>query len=378
MNMGLLSRAQELQQLLDHPYAILYEPLLLASMNGNSPSLLDQSSQTVPDTICSVSSIAEPPTGTCRETFSVLPLSRTPSIPTSTPSRSVIETQREPIMIGTLTQTQTISNVSRLAPEIVSSTPTIEKPSKKWERIKNASGSFSSSEAKIKSAKLSNPKIKAVAPITVLCTPKSDDSKFAVVGANVVADSGSQVELQPHTEDDKSVPCKVGFDAEWEQMFQQLVKYKTVHKQAIPPRECMENPKLGRWVAFQLRRYREKSLLVERQQKLDSLGLVWDRKPRQTARWMKMYKSLVEYKRDYHDTRVPQSQGKLGRWVHAQRVAFKNKTLSSDRIAYLDAINFIWDGHDKRYEYEAIMDHNQSSQQPNLSLPWRPSGTLLW
>eukprot|EP00536_Pseudo-nitzschia_multiseries_P011236 jgi/Psemu1/205288/e_gw1.373.15.1 len=203
-------------------------------------------------------------------------------------------------------------------------------------------------------------------------TSNGDDSKSARGGADAVSASASvQVHRKPSTVVSKDRPSKQNFDAEWEFMFQQLVEYKKIHKHSFPPQECNEYPKLGRWLAFQRRRYREKSLLLSRKKKLDSVGVVWGEKPRQTARWMKMYQSLIEYKRDYHDTRVPQSQGKLGRWVHAQRVAFKNKTLSKDRIALLDAIEFIWDAHDKKYEYEDMLKYEMMFRQPTLCIPWK-------
>ncbi|VEU34122.1 unnamed protein product [Pseudo-nitzschia multistriata] len=170
----------------------------------------------------------------------------------------------------------------------------------------------------------------------------------------------------------KSRPlCKqkqTSFVAKWEHMFEQLVEYKKKHNHTLLPRDCKTNPKLGRWVAIQRRMHAENSLLVERKSKLDSIGLSWDRRPRQSALWNRMYKSLLRFKAKHNNTLVPQGEGKLGRWVHAQRVAYKNKTLSQERIALLQTIGFVWDVHGMANEQKVFTELQRISRLSMASL----------
>jgi hypothetical protein len=95
---------------------------------------------------------------------------------------------------------------------------------------------------------------------------------------------------------------------------------------------------LGKWVANQRQRFKNKSLSEERIAKLNKLGFTWEV-------WMKRYNELVEYRREFGNCNVPvkyQSQTLLGEWVRRQRQHFKNKSISEERINKLNAIGFAW------------------------------------
>ena len=63
--------------------------------------------------------------------------------------------------------------------------------------------------------------------------------------------------------------------------------------------------------------------------------------------WIACYNELVEYKREFGHCRVPQKykpNPQLLAWVRTQRICFKKKSLSKDRIAKLNELGFVWQG----------------------------------
>jgi hypothetical protein len=66
---------------------------------------------------------------------------------------------------------------------------------------------------------------------------------------------------------------------------------------------------------------------------------------RETAKWLKRYNELVEYKRETGNSNVPKkykSNPQLGTWVNTQRGAFRRESLAKDRNAMLNEIGFEW------------------------------------
>lgn len=64
--------------------------------------------------------------------------------------------------------------------------------------------------------------------------------------------------------------------------------------------------------------------------------------------WEIMYERLLEYRAFKHDWPLV-AEGKLGVWCNTQRVFRKQRTLSEERMARLDAIGFEWEQHDSRW-----------------------------
>jgi hypothetical protein len=140
-------------------------------------------------------------------------------------------------------------------------------------------------------------------------------------------------------------------EAQWEDMYQRLLKYKEQHGNCLVPRKYEQDPKLATWVETQRvlwnRDYRKqetptpppealepaisgdeqqppetvavattndllveetkiKRLTPERKQKLDQLGFVWSlRSKRIEDHWDEMFRQLVEYKSMHGDCLVP-------------------------------------------------------------------------
>lgn len=76
-------------------------------------------------------------------------------------------------------------------------------------------------------------------------------------------------------------------------------------------------------------------------------------------KWHEMFQKLVQYKKFFNHTRVPQcydQDPRLGRWVHYQRVEYwlfqakKKAKINSERIALLETIGFEWDPQSANWE----------------------------
>jgi len=131
-------------------------------------------------------------------------------------------------------------------------------------------------------------------------------------------------------------------NASWEEMFAQLVEYKTVHGHCNVPNKYPQNPELGRWVAVQRTSKKNGTLSGEYIERLDKIGFVW--KALETS-WEEMFSALVEYKNKYGHCNVPQNYSespKLAIWVSHQRVAKQKGTIIDERKKRLEEIGFVW------------------------------------
>jgi hypothetical protein len=129
----------------------------------------------------------------------------------------------------------------------------------------------------------------------------------------------------------------------WDAMFVALQQYREAHGNCLVPQRFKENPRLADWVSEQRMAYNRGQLDSERTSRLDELGFDWD--PNNTH-WEKYYRQLVEFKKEYGHTNVPQRSGKyaaLGTWVRNQRAAKRYKRpIMAERAKRLDELGFIW------------------------------------
>ena len=161
----------------------------------------------------------------------------------------------------------------------------------------------------------------------------------------------------------------------WNTMFRQLVAYHKQHQTTNVPNRWKDDPQLGAqlgyWVACQREYFKNGTISSKRAKLLNSLSFVW--RLRDQNPWMEMYQRLVVHKNQHQTTNIPQkykADPKLGKWVHHQRVFYKNKELSMERTNYLDSIGFVWKVFDRvpwadMFErLVAYKQHNQSTQVP--------------
>jgi hypothetical protein len=128
----------------------------------------------------------------------------------------------------------------------------------------------------------------------------------------------------------------------WEKLYQRLVGYKNNHKSTNVPAKYKKDPKLGNWVRRQRQYYNNKTLSIERINRLELIGFVWNPCD---VRWMEMYHKLMAYKKQNNSTKVPTLYTKdpsLGLWVSTQRKAYNNGKMTGKRLELLNTINFVW------------------------------------
>ncbi|OEU08628.1 hypothetical protein FRACYDRAFT_196115 [Fragilariopsis cylindrus CCMP1102] len=135
----------------------------------------------------------------------------------------------------------------------------------------------------------------------------------------------------------------------WDEMFRKLISYKKEHNSTSVPRKYPADPNLGMWVSHQRTFFNNKTISIDRINRLESIDFVWDPFG---EKWMELFHKLVAYKKKHKSTYVPKNykeDPKLGRWVHHQRDVYKNKTISIDRINRLESIGFVWDPLDAQW-----------------------------
>ena len=141
---------------------------------------------------------------------------------------------------------------------------------------------------------------------------------------------------------------KLGFvwnalEAQWEERYQELVKYRIEHGNCNVPAKYSANPKLGGWVSKQRQDYQSGRLSKARITRLEKIGFGLRKSVEQD--WDRMYQQLVDYKAEHGDCNVPSNHignPRLGRWVSTQRQEYKKGRLDEDRINKLEKLVFVW------------------------------------
>ena len=154
----------------------------------------------------------------------------------------------------------------------------------------------------------------------------------------------------------------------WEDNFSELLAYKESNDDCLVPQKYKTESgvKLGLWVTTL--RSNKKNLSLERVQRLDNIGFVWDPK---TKSWEDGLAELKEYKKQHGDCLVPQkhttpSGFRLGLWVSNRRAS--KSSLNKVQIIQLDSIGFIWDWRKWQWEngFEALVSFKETYGHCNV------------
>uniref|UniRef100_A0A7S1TJP9 Helicase-associated domain-containing protein n=1 Tax=Erythrolobus australicus TaxID=1077150 RepID=A0A7S1TJP9_9RHOD len=123
----------------------------------------------------------------------------------------------------------------------------------------------------------------------------------------------------------------------WKMRFEELVAFHQAHRHCIVPKA---HGVLGRWVARQRELYRQGKLALVRVDALESLGFSWS--SNDTA-WMHKYAQLKTLAETSGSSVMRSTDGDLGSWVAKQRQLRRRGMLSESRRAMLDEIGFVWE-----------------------------------
>ena len=130
----------------------------------------------------------------------------------------------------------------------------------------------------------------------------------------------------------------------WMERYGQLKEYIEINSDALVPQN---HPTLGKWVLNNRNEYKKKKISKDRINLLNKIGFIWDCLEHE---WQNRYQELKQYVEQNGDALVPQSHPILGSWIGSQRNSRKAGKLSDDRIKLLDAIGFLWDPHEEKWQ----------------------------
>lgn len=120
------------------------------------------------------------------------------------------------------------------------------------------------------------------------------------------------------------------------------VTYRGEHEDCNVPKGWSENEKLAKWVQAQRKAKKQGKISENHVERLEAIGFVWD--PYE-ARWEEMFAELQDYLARHRNCCVPTNwpeNPQLSTWVQTQRKAKKQGKISDERVARLEAINFVW------------------------------------
>ena len=132
-------------------------------------------------------------------------------------------------------------------------------------------------------------------------------------------------------------------EAQWYEMYQNLLRYREQHQNCLVPRNWPHNPKLSLWVATQRQARIHGHLSTVRVERLDEVGFIWD--PKEVI-LEEMLLELADFKKENGHCNIPANWKKnpdLGLWVEFQRQAKKKGQLEQKRVLRLEMLGFQWD-----------------------------------
>ncbi|CAJ1959494.1 unnamed protein product [Cylindrotheca closterium] len=145
-------------------------------------------------------------------------------------------------------------------------------------------------------------------------------------------------------------------EKQWEEQFEELLKFKEQEGHCLVPHTYPENQVLSRWVKRQRYQYKLKAagkvpstMTDVRIKKLEDIGFVWDS---HATAWVNRLKELEEYREKHGDCNVPSNypaNPELATWIKCQRRQYKlfwagnkSSSMTVERMNKLNEVGFIW------------------------------------
>ena len=133
----------------------------------------------------------------------------------------------------------------------------------------------------------------------------------------------------------------------WDEMYKLAKEYFLQHGNLDIPKNYVtpNNERLGFWLENERQLYKFNQLSKEKQEKLESIGIVWQEKI--CSNWNEMYELAKDYYLKFGDLAVSRNYivkngENLGKWIMSNRHAYLSGNLSPERIQKLEAIGMIW------------------------------------
>lgn len=144
----------------------------------------------------------------------------------------------------------------------------------------------------------------------------------------------------------------------WEERYESLRHFHSREGNCDLPPTYRKDIGLHSWLKKQRADYRRGVLSPARVEKLEQLGIAWERTSSSTPSkyrrkdgtrapsWDAMCRRLMEFRNSYGDGNVPVTYSPnraLGRWLARQREKWRRGTLSAERASQLEACGVDWD-----------------------------------
>lgn len=159
-------------------------------------------------------------------------------------------------------------------------------------------------------------------------------------------------------------------DYQWDLKYQKLCVYYSIHNHCNVSARDKDFIDLYKWLLRQRILYKEKSLSLDRQKKLDSIGMQWDLFD---YKWEIKYLKLCEFYNRYNNCNVTKDHieyyGILNQWIQTQRKDYEKGILALDRKERLSKINFIWNYHDYIWNKKYVCVRYYLRKYPGKQLP---------
>ncbi|MBQ9686699.1 MAG: Helicase associated domain protein [Oscillospiraceae bacterium] len=131
------------------------------------------------------------------------------------------------------------------------------------------------------------------------------------------------------------------FQSDWDSAYEEAARYQSEHGNINVPSKYKTSSglALGAWIARQRDFWKAGRLSEERKQKLDALGMVWEKDP-----WGEKYALLEQYYQEHGDLKMPADYVVngvwLSRWMYTQigKLNGKGKPLTEEQKEYLAKI----------------------------------------
>ena len=163
----------------------------------------------------------------------------------------------------------------------------------------------------------------------------------------------------------------------WEERYEQLEEFQMEHGHCNVPKWYKKFPKLRMWVQTQRVNKAGNRLDVERERRLDGLGVVWSKS--KDERWEKMYRQLQDFRMGHGHCRVLKGYKKfpeLREWMENQRTFKDEGQLAFERERRLDDLGFVWrKSRDERWEemYRQLKEFKEAHGHCNVPKRYKKS-----
>ncbi|CAJ1967998.1 unnamed protein product [Cylindrotheca closterium] len=166
---------------------------------------------------------------------------------------------------------------------------------------------------------------------------------------------GTEATATPPTQGNGNVRFRQYQVTTWSQRLEEVQAFVRQHGHCMIPSDYPPNQKLAKWAKRQRCQYQlfqsnptKSSMTAERIRVLEDFGFCWQNK---MSVWQSRYEELLQFHLQFGHTQVPSSykpNQRLATWVKCQRRQKrlrdrgKPSSMTGDRIALLDSVNFVW------------------------------------